>query len=106
MGLAAVPLDTEPVLAHCREMGAARDEDHVRPGLGERGAIGSANAAGADHRDPHPILLNRAGWGRGGPILPDGSTDFTRGSFALDQLQCFAAPGLRPSRPAVTEGVG
>ena len=67
MGLAAVPLDTEPVLAHCREMGAARDEGHVRASLGERGAIGSANTAGADHSDAHPILLIQAGWGLGGP---------------------------------------
>src|SRR5713101_1053273 len=72
MGFAAVPLDTEPVLAHCREMGAARDEGHIRTGLGERSAVGPANAAGADHRDAHPILLNQAGWELGGPIFPGG----------------------------------
>ena len=32
----------KPILPHCREMGAARDEGHVCPDLGERGAIGPA----------------------------------------------------------------
>jgi hypothetical protein len=61
MCFAAVPLDTQPVLAYRREMGAASEEDHVRPGLGERGTIGSADAAGADHGDAHANLLIRAG---------------------------------------------
>jgi hypothetical protein len=68
MGLAAIPLDTQPVLANRREMRAARDEGHIRPGAGERGAIGSADAAGADHGDAHPILLIQAGSKLGDPI--------------------------------------
>src|SRR5262249_44543323 len=56
MGLAAVPLDTQPILLDRREMGAARDKGHIRPGLGEGGAIGTADAAGADHRNAHTIL--------------------------------------------------
>src|SRR5690348_789549 len=50
---AAIPLDTQAVLTHRREVGAARDKGHIRPGLVQRGAIGPANAAGADHRDAH-----------------------------------------------------
>jgi Protein of unknown function (DUF763) len=46
MGLAAITLDTQPVFVDCRQMGAARDEDRVRPGFGERGAIGPADASG------------------------------------------------------------
>ena len=42
MGLAAVTLDTQPVLPNSREMGAARNEGDVRPGLDERGTIGPA----------------------------------------------------------------
>src|SRR5215472_1908115 len=52
-GLAAIPFDPQPVLAHRREMCAARNEGHIRPGLGERGAIGPADTAG----DAHPLLL-------------------------------------------------
>ncbi len=58
MGLAAIALDLETVLANCCEMGAARNEDHIRPGPGERGAIGPTDAAGADHGDAHPFLLS------------------------------------------------
>ena len=56
MGLAAVALDPQTVLANCREMGAARDKGHVRPISGERGAIGPADTAGADHGEAHEIL--------------------------------------------------
>src|SRR5262249_58046989 len=56
-GLAAIPFDAQPVLAHRREMCAARNEGHIRPGLGERGAIAPADTAGADHGDAHPLLL-------------------------------------------------
>src|SRR5437016_6850350 len=59
VGLAAIPLDAQTVLANCRKMGAARNKGDVRPGLGERGAIGPADAAGADHGDAHPILSFR-----------------------------------------------
>src|SRR6266542_3857926 len=58
MRLTAISLDTQSVLTKRREMGAARNKGHVRSGLGERGAKGSADAAGADHNDAHPILLN------------------------------------------------
>jgi hypothetical protein len=50
-------------------MGAARNEDHIRPGLGERGTIGSADAAGADHGDAHPILPIQAASKLGDPIF-------------------------------------
>src|ERR1700726_1293569 len=68
MGLATIALDAQPVLANRREMGAARNEDHICPGPGERGALGSADAAGADHGDAHPILLIQAGSKLGNPI--------------------------------------
>jgi hypothetical protein len=54
VGFAAIPFDAKSVLAHRREMRAARDKGHIRPGLGERSAVGPADAAGADHRDAHP----------------------------------------------------
>jgi hypothetical protein len=47
---------TDLVLANCREMGAARSEDQIRPRPGERGSIRSADAASADHSDAHPFL--------------------------------------------------
>ena len=51
---AAVPFDAKSILAHRREMGAARYEGHVRPGFCERSSIGPADTAGADHGDAHP----------------------------------------------------
>ena len=54
--LAAVALDPETVRLHRREMRAARDKGDVRPGLGQRGAVGPADPAGADDRDAHLLL--------------------------------------------------
>jgi hypothetical protein len=56
MGLAAIALYPQPVRANRREMGAARGEDHIHPRPGERGAIGPADTAGADHGEAHEIL--------------------------------------------------
>jgi hypothetical protein len=56
MGLAAVTLDPQAVLADCCQMGATCYKGYIRPDLGKRGAIGPANAAGANYRDAqsHP----------------------------------------------------
>ena len=48
-----------PILPHCREMGAARDEGHVCPDLGERGAIGPA----VNGMRPESQVRNRLVWG-------------------------------------------
>ncbi len=53
LGFAAVAFDPQAMLAHRREMRAARDKGDLRPRLGERGAVGAADPAGADNRDPH-----------------------------------------------------
>ena len=62
MGLAAIPLDAQPILTDRRKMGAACDKRDVRPGRRERRAIGSADAARPDHRDAHGPLLCQAEW--------------------------------------------
>ncbi len=62
MGFAAVSFDAQPVLTHRREMRTARDENDIRPGFGERSAVRAADAAGADDRDTHALLLIRRGW--------------------------------------------
>jgi len=56
MGLTAISLDPQSVLADRREMRAAGDERDVDSGLGERGAIGPADPSGANHCDAHAIL--------------------------------------------------
>src|SRR5262245_13751619 len=50
---------------HCREMGAARQEGHLGPGLGQRRSERATNSAGTDHRDPHRVpsaFALRKGW--------------------------------------------
>ncbi len=42
--------------AHRRQVGAARDEGHIGPGLRQRRPVRSADAAGADYRDPHGVI--------------------------------------------------
>src|SRR5439155_3704138 len=61
MGRAAVALYPQPVLADRREMRAARDKGDIRSGCRERGAVGPTDAARADHRDAHPVLLFSVG---------------------------------------------
>src|SRR3977135_850709 len=50
--LAAIPLDTQPILTDRREMHAARNKGHVRPAPGARGATTPALFPGAARRGP------------------------------------------------------
>src|SRR5271166_3530986 len=54
--LVAVAFDPQSVRADRGEMRTARDKRHIRPGFGERSAIGPADAPRADHGDAHAIL--------------------------------------------------
>ena len=58
MGIAAGALDLEPVGFHRGQMRTARDEGDIRPGFRQRRAKSASDAAGADHSNPHSILLH------------------------------------------------
>jgi len=51
--VAALAFDAQTVFAHRRQMRATRHERHVASRFRERRAKSSADAAGADYRDPH-----------------------------------------------------
>src|SRR5262249_305095 len=57
MGLAAAALDLEAGALHGGEMRAARDEGDIRAGLRQCCSKTAPDAAGADHCNPHQLLL-------------------------------------------------
>jgi hypothetical protein len=55
MGLAAAALNSQSLALHGGKMGAARDEDDVGAGRGQRRAESASDAACADNSNTHGV---------------------------------------------------